>query len=264
MHSAQLILVLGLGMAAEVLAFVVLNRVFRLAGGSAAAIVAMLVLLVYVPWGILHWPGADVFAILLAVFLTLAYVLAVVGWRGGRRWHWGPALLVTFFITVVASNLVFLGVAERGISGIFEAILPAPSQGGEVAASRFPGTVARDFQEKEAQYNAYLARLQAQQDRGWQVRQGWREVPDAGAPASFLLAVDDAQGSPVSGATVAGRFLRPSDSREDVSFAMQEIDPGLYEAQLALPLPGNWRLVAEIVRGDDHHEIRAMTSVRVP
>ena len=258
--AANLLTVVGGGVLVELLLFVLLNRVFRLNGKTAGMVIALLVLLIYVPWAILTWPGADVFAIHLAIFLTVAYALGMVGASVGRRWHWAPALIVAFFALVVATNVVFLGVAEQGITGLFSRMLPQP-RGSEAVDSRFPGTVSHDFQEKEAQYNAYLRQVEVQQARGWRVRKGWQYRPVVGQPATFIVAVADRDGRPISGAAVDGRFLRTSNSREDVGFVMHEAAPGEYRVQLNMPLHGLWQLVLQIRRGDDVHEVRADTSV---
>jgi nitrogen fixation protein FixH len=263
MSAAAMLLTLGGGVAAEVLLFAVLRRLARLEAKTAAVVIAMAVLLFYVPWAILTWPGGDVFAIHLAIFLTVAYVLGVVGGARGRGWHWAPALIVGFFVFVVATNVVFLGVAERGISGVFSELLPAPS-GGRVADSRFPGTVSHDFQEKEAQYNAYLEQVAAQQARGWQVQKGWERAPRAGAPAVFLVQLRDREGVGLEGASVTGRFLRTSNSEADFDFRMQDVGGGRYRLETRMPQPGLWQLVLRVRRGEHLHEVRATTSVGDP
>ena len=154
--------------------------------------------------------------------------------------------------------IVFLGFAEQGITGLFARLLPEP-RGSEVVDSRFPGTVSHDFQEKEALYNAYLRQVEAQEARGWQVRKGWQHKPKVGESAVFIVAVSDRDGAPVSGATVSGRFLRTSNSRDDFAFAMDEAAPGEYRVQLTMPLPGLWELVLQVRRGDDLHEVRAQS-----
>lgn len=258
--ATQLLAGMGIGILLEIVLFVVLTRGFRIAGKSVGMVLALLVLLLYVPYGILTWPGADVFAIHLAIFLTVAYGLGVIGGSVGKRWHWAPILIVAFFTLVIATNIVFLGVAEQGITGLFARLLPAPRDA-EVVDSRFPGTVSHDYQEKEALYNAYLRQVEQQQARGWQVRKGWQYAPRVGQPATFIVAVKDRDGVPLSGAEVDGRFLRTSNSREDIGFTMHEAAPGEYRVTLAMPLHGLWDLVLQIRRDGELHEVRAQTSV---
>ena len=251
---------IGGGMLAEVAVFLLLRRLFRLDSKAAAMAVALLAILVYVPWAILTWPGADIFAIHLAIYLTVAYALGMVGGRVGRGWHWAPALIVGFFVIVIATNVVFLGVAEQGITGLFATMLPKP-RGSEVVDSRFPGTVSHDYQEKEARYNAYLQQVEEQRARGWQVRKGWLYRPVVNQPATFVVTVKDRDDRPVSGAEISGRFLRTSNSRDDFAFEMAEVAPGEYRCELEMPLHGLWELVLQVRRGEDLHEVRADTSV---
>lgn len=260
MSASMMLVGIGGGVLAEVALFLLLRRLFRLDGRAGAMAVALLAILVYVPWAILTWPGADIFAIHLAIYLTVAYALGMVGGRVGSGWHWAPALIVGFFVIVIATNVVFLGVAEQGITGLFAEMLPKP-QGSEVVDSRFPGTVSHDYQEKEAQYNAYLRQVEEQNARGWRVRKGWVYQPVAGQPATFVVAVSDRDDVPVTGAEVSGRFLRTSNSRDDFAFAMSEVAPGEYRAELEMPLHGLWQLVLQVRRGEDLHEVRADTSV---
>jgi nitrogen fixation protein FixH len=260
MSASTMLAGIGIGVLAELLLFMLLRRLFRLDGKAAGMAVGLAVLLIYVPWAILTWPGADVFAIHLAILLTLAYALGMVGGRVGRGWHWAPALIVGFFVLVIATNVVFLGVAEQGITGLFAELLPKP-RGAEVVDSRFPGTVSHDYQEKEALYNAYLRQVEIQEARGWQVRKGWLYRPVVGEPAMLVVAVTDKAGAPVSGAAVNGSFLRTSNSRDDFEFTMDEVAPGEYRASLQMPLQGLWQLVLHIRLGEELHEIRADTSV---
>lgn len=65
----------------------------------------------------------------------------------------------------------------------------------------------------------------------------------------------------MTGAAVAGQFLRSSSSKLDVGFNLTERAPGVYEAEVQLPLPGAWNLVLQIRKGEDLHEIRANTTI---
>lgn len=258
--TSTILATIGGGVLAEVIVFFALVRWLRLEGKAAALAVAMLAALIYVPWAILTWPGADIFAIHLAIYLTTAYALGMVGNRVGRGWHWAPALIVGFFALVIVTNVVFLGVAERGITGLFAHLLPAPHEA-RVVDSAFPGTVSHDFQQKESLYNDYLRQVEAQIARGWQVRKGWLYRPVTGQAATFVVAVTDRDGAPVAGAEVRGEFLRNANSRDDFSFDMDEVAAGEYRATLEMPLPGTWQLVLQIRRGGDLHEVRADTTV---
>jgi len=260
---ADLLLGLALGVGAILLANLGLIRFARLSARQAAATVALVTLGLYVPYAILRWPGSDVFALHLAIYLLTSLACGMLlGVRaGGRGLHWGPALIGGFFIVVVVLGAVFIAVAEYGVSpALFRWLLPEARTQREVS-SVFPGVVAHDFHKKEALYNEYLQQVERQRQRGWQVRKGWLTDPVAGEPAVFRVEARTRTGEPLAGATVTGRFLRPSGSALDVVFELAEREPGVYEAALTLPAAGAWNLVLQIRQGEEVHEVSANIQV---
>ena len=229
----------------------------------AAALVALVTVGLYIPYAILRWPGADLFALHLAIFLLASLGCGVLFRAHGRgeAFHWGPAVISGFFVFVAISGAVFIIVAERGVTpSLSRWLFPAAESGREVT-SVFPGVISHDFQKKEALYNDYLQRVEAQRQRGWQVRKGWVSDPLADVPTVFRVAVQTREGQPLTGAEVAGEFLRPSDSKQDVPFKLIETGPGLYEATVTLPLAGRWNLVLRIRKAEEIHEVRAITEM---
>ena len=259
----DLLLGLGIGAALIVLANLALIRFTKFSAKWAAAVTALTTVGLYVPYAILRWPGGDIFAIHLAIYLlaSLACGMLLGARASGRGLHWGPALIAGFFVVVVALGAVFMAVAERGLPPVLERwLLPAADSKHEVT-SMFPGVVSHDFQKKEALYNEYLQQVERQRQRGWQIRKGWLADPVVGEPAVFRVEAKTRTGEPLAGANVTGRFLRPSGSVLDIVFALTERQPGVYEAALTLPAAGAWNLVLEVRQGDELHEIRANTQV---
>ena len=261
-----LLTLLGGGIAVAV-AFLIIGKIAGLNSKASAVVAGVLANLGYLSYVLVQWPGADVVAIHVAVYTMTAYILGIVFARSGevqpgaRRFHWAPAVLVVFFLIVVVVNAVLITVSQRGLApDVAELVLPEVPEGRSVR-SVFPGTVQHDYQENQEAYNRYVERVAAQRERGWQLRKGWLAEPVAGRPAVFQLSVTDRHGSPVTGATVSGSFLRPADSRADQNFEMLERGIGVYQATLVLPEAGNWDLVLEVRRGADMHELRASTSV---
>ncbi len=254
----DLLISLGAGIALVAAASLALRRFL---GARRAAVVAGFAAVGgYGALAALDWPGGDVFALHVALYGLTALAFGVIG--GVRRFHWGPALIVGFFAFLSCLYAGFIVLADGGLApGLARALLPEPVDDAKIV-SVFPGTVAHDFQKKESLYNAYLAQVERQRARGWEVHKGWVGAVRAGAPAVFQVVVRDRDGRPVAAAEVGGRFLRPSDSRLDAAFTMRETDaPGVYRAELVLPVPGVWDLVLEVRRGGDVHELRASTSI---
>jgi nitrogen fixation protein FixH len=259
----DLLLGLGIGVALIVLANLSLIRFARVSAKWAATVTALTTVGLYVPYSILRWPGGDIFAIHLAIYLLAALVCGMLlGIRSsGQGLHWGPATLIGFFIFVAVSGAVFIAVAEHGVpSWVRNWLLPEPASQRETV-SMFPGVIAHDFHKKEALYNQYLQQVERQRQRGWEVRKGWVDEPVSGQPALFRVAVQTREGEPLTGATVAGRFLRTSTSKLDVDFALGETTPGVYESKVILPAAGRWNLVLSIRQGDDLHEVQASTEI---
>jgi nitrogen fixation protein FixH len=181
---------------------------------------------------------------------------------GKRRWfHWGPAIIIIFFLALFALDGVLVTVSTQGLPPkVAEALLPKNYRN-EHVRSVFPGIIANDFQKKEALYNEYLEQVKRQDERGWKIDKGWLKKPLEDDPAVFQVRVLESDDAPVQSAEVSGVFLRPSDSREDTAFDMREIEPGLYQAVVSLPEPGLWDLLLTVKKGGQLHELRASTSV---
>ena len=237
----------------------------RLAGTSAklaAAVTALITVGLYVPYSIIRWPGGDIFAMHLAIYLltSLACGMLLSVRSSGQGLHWGPAALSGFFIFVVVSGAIFVAVAERGLTSTLGRWLLPESARGPVS-SMFPGVISHDYHKKEALYNNYLQQVERQRQRGWQVQKGWLTDPVANQPAIFRVEAQTREGEPLTWATVAGQNLRSSSSKLDVAFNLTERNPGVYETEVNLPWPGAWNLVLQIRKGEDLHEIQANTTV---
>ncbi|MBK8509389.1 MAG: FixH family protein [Candidatus Competibacteraceae bacterium] len=256
---------LGLAAGAGSVLLINLALVFglRASAKQAAAVTALATVGLYVPYSILRWPGGDVFAIHLGIYLLVSFAcgLLLEVRASGKGLHWGPAAIIGFFIFVAVSGAFFVAIAERGLSpSVWARWLPAAGSGREVS-SLFPGVISHDFHKKEALYNQYLQQVERQRQRGWQVQKGWIGDAVAARPTEFRVAVRTREGEQVTGATVTGRFLRPSNSQQDIDFILAERSPGVYQSAVSLPLAGAWNLVLQIRKAEDLHEIRAVTQV---
>ncbi len=261
------LLTIPLGVTLQVLVFLLLRRVLHMQAKAAALIVALTSVALYVPYAIFDWPGADVLALHLAIYLVVAYALGLItGYRdasaaGTAKFHWAPTLIIAFFVVLVLFDAVLVVVATRGLpESVARVLLPQAVSRRDIS-SAFPGVVDKDFQKKEALYNAYLQQAQQQHARGWLVHKGWLGPVRVGKAAQFQVIVNDRVGASVQGAMVRGSFLRPADTRLDLSFELAEVSPGVYQGELVMTAPGDWDLVLEISKGDELHEVRAKTSV---
>ena len=251
--------------------FILMYRVSNMSGKMVATVMAFLVVAIYVPLSIFKWPGADVFAIHIALYLVGVYVLGIVtsqrdlrrkAGKEGFGFHWAPAAIVTFFVILLIMDSFFIMFATKGMNtNIAKWLLPAPASGGKVS-SHFPGTVSHDYHQKQNQYNDYLERFESQKLLDWTIRKGWLGEAVVDLPAIFRVEIKSNTNEIIKGAKITGTFLRASDSKLDTKFTMQEIEPGVYQQSITLTQPGSWDLILKISKGKDAHEVRAKTVIK--
>jgi len=251
--------------------FILLYNVSNMSGKMVAIVMAFAVIATYVPISIFIWPGADVFAIHIAMYLVSVYILGIItsqrdlrrqSGKEGFGFHWAPAAIVTFFVILLVMDSFFVMFATKGMnSSVADLLLPKPLSGAQVS-SKFPGTVSHDYHQKQNQYNDYLKRFEAQKLRNWSIRKGWLGDAIVNQPAIFRVEIKTHDQQAVTKANVSGTFLRPADKKLDEVFTMQEIEPGIYQQSITLTQPGNWDLVLKISKGDDNHEVRAKTVIK--
>ena len=251
--------------------FILMYRVSNMSGKMVAIVMAFSVVATYVPISIFVWPGADVFAIHIALYLVSVYILGIItsqrdlrrqAGKQGFGFHWAPASIVVFFVVLIIMDSFFIMFATKGMdSNIADLLLPAPKSGNRVS-SRFPGTVSHDYHQKQNQYNDYLKRFEAQKLLNWTIRKGWLGDAIVDTPAIFRVEIKTDKQLVVTGAKVSGKFLRPANSKLDTVFIMQEVEPGIYQQSITLTKPGSWDLILKINKDSDEHEVRATTNIK--
>ena len=93
------------------------------------------------------------------------------------------------------------------------------------------------------------------------MKKGWLNTPYVGEKQVFQLELADRDGTALAGSKVIGRFLRPSNIKDDVDFEMQEVGAGRYQAEVQLQYPGNWNMVLYIRHGEALHELQGSTYI---
>lgn len=141
---------------------------------------------------------------------------------GGFRDHWIPWLFVGFFGVVLVVN---------GILAY-------------VAVSSFTGLQTEGHYRKGLAYNRVLESSRRQAALGWSIRIEFEQAGDRNGRLA-VRALDKA-GAPLDGASVAARLVRPTQSGYDFDVTLNPAGAGWYEAELALPLRGQWDIQTQI------------------
>lgn len=139
-----------------------------------------------------------------------------------RGWH-VLAMMLAFFGTVIAVNVIFAVVAVRS----------------------FPGEDVRRSYLQGIQYNETLAQRREQAALGWRATAG---LSPNGESAVLEVVLRDRAGAPIDGATLAGELQWPATDAFDRTATFEAIGSGRYVARLDDLRPGRWRLRAHAER----------------
>lgn len=241
------------GLVAVLVLYALGGRVPALPPMLRALLAGLLPLLVYFVLIVGRWPGLDVAAIHISVFLAAGLVLHAISQfrhRGGRRLHWVPKLLIAFFLGLVVLNGTLLYIATQG--------LPEPigrwwlgGDGGTVH-SGFSGVVQHGQQAAKA-VSSELSQTHRESLTGWQV-----DVSGLGGDAKARLIqvrVRDHAGLPVDRVEGQLHLLRPGAAQPALTLKLEARAPGVYEGVLEMPAEGRWVADLRLLRdgAQQHH-----------
>lgn len=216
-----------------------------------AVLAGVVPLAVYFALIVGQWPGLDVVAMHISVFLAAALVLYAMNQfrqRGAGRLHWAPKLLIGFFIGLVFLNAALLQISTKG--------LPEPlarwwlgSEGGAVY-SGFSGVVSHGQNAAKA-VSSELNETYRESRLGWQVEFSGRE--GAGLTRLIQIRVKDRTGLPVDRVEAELSLQRPGAAAPTLTLPLHAAEAGVYTGSLALPSTGRWLLELRLKRGGVVH-----------
>ncbi len=235
------------GLAAVFVLYAAGGAIRSLPPALRALLAGLIPLLAYFVLIIGRWPGLDVAAIHISVFLAAALVLFALTQfrrRSAGRMHWAPKLLTAFFIGLVFLNATLLYIATKG--------LPEPiarwwlgSEGGAVY-SGFSGVVAHGQGAAKA-VSSELSQLHRESQLGWQVEVSGFDA--SGRTRALEVRVKDRTGLPVAQAQAEVRLLRPGAPRPTSTLTLEAVEAGVYIGALSLPAAGRWLVEVEVRQG---------------
>lgn len=123
------------------------------------------VLLTYFVLAARNWPGLDVVAMHIAVFIATAVILSLLNAcraEPSKKLHWAPKVIIGFFLLLFVIDGAFIYIASHGLpEPIAKRFMPGADKGG--AHNAFPGVMPHG-EDAAKPVNAHL-KQQAEQRR---------------------------------------------------------------------------------------------------
>lgn len=237
------------GLAAVFVLYVMGGAIRSLPPILRAVLAGLIPLLAYFVLIVGRWPGLDVVAMHISVFLAAGLVLFAVTQfrrRSVGRMHWAPKLLTAFFLGLVVVNGSLLYIATKG--------LPDPlarwwlGSEGTAVFSGFSGVVTHDQAAAKA-VSSELSQAQRELELGWQVEVSGLDSSEPVRP--FQVRVRDRTGLPVDRIEGELRLLRPGAVEAALVLPLAALDAGTYGGVLHLPASGRWLVELRLLRDRD-------------
>lgn len=233
---------LGGGLLVMALVHLVLGRLLRIPAALRSLLASSAALTGYFVMIIGRWPGLDVVAMHISIFVVSGLLLYMVTTRRreSARLHWAPKLLIGFFVLLAVINSFLLYISTRGLPpAIAQWWLPGE---GEVN-SGFSGVVGHG-QDAARAVSSTLKQAHLATQRGWRIQiAGLHETAQTSQMVS--VRVEDHQGKPVRDLEIALQLRRPGADRTVATLSLPYKDAGEYSNVLDMPAPGRW--LAEVV-----------------
>lgn len=211
-----------------------------------------------------NWPGGDVISMHMAVYLATATVLTVIGARKAgetKRLHWGPRIIIIFFLVLFVIDGTLLVVSGQGVpQAVAKWMLPPAKKTAHTAHTAFSGVVPHG-EEAAKSINQFLANSDKQNKLGWNVSVAGLEKIAQLRQVRVAVTAKDAAGQPLHGAVAAMALLRPGVAKAEQILDLAETEPGLYSTQMTVPQPGLWLAAIRLQRMSDRYEIQQHVDV---
>lgn len=186
-----------------------------------------------------RWPGLDVIAMHIAVFLVaglMLYMFTQYRRRSGGRMHWVPRVLIGFFVLLAAINAALLYVSTRGLPpALAQRWLPR----GEGVNSGFSGIVTHG-QDAAKAVTSELKRAYSAAQLGWRIQIDGLPQHTAQTRQHVTMNVVDRSGLPVGQLDAELRVLRPGAADAHPPIRLLPVTVGVYSNVLELPDSGRW------------------------
>jgi len=204
-----------------------------------------------------HWPGGDVVAMHLALYVATAIMLTLTGDRKAgepqQRMHWIPKIIVGFFLTLALLMAAFVSISINGLPpSVAQWFMP--NVGGKPIYTAFSGEVPHDEAAAKV-VGQYMKKSERQRQLGWRIEVAGLDQLKLGQAREVTVSASDSAQQPLEGAAVTLTIKRPGDGADKGTLAkLSPSAPGRYRALVGMDRPGLWVAVLLIERGQDKFE----------
>ncbi|MDD5329955.1 MAG: FixH family protein [Sulfuricella sp.] len=215
-------------------------------------------------YSLVHWPGADVVALHLAMYVATATVLTLTGERKkGQplKFHWIPMIFVAFFVILAVLMASFVSIAVSGLPN-FVTQWVLPNAANKNVHTAFSGVVPHD-EAAAKMISHYMTKSARQRQLGWSIEvAGLEQQLRLNRPTEVTVSARDGAQQPLDRATVKLIVKHPADAAELGKLTiLTAFAPGQYRASVTMDRPGQWVAVLQIARGQDEFETAKEISV---
>lgn len=219
----------------------------------------------YLIYALVVWPGLDVLAMHVAVYVVIAVLLSMTGRADGeapRKFQWIPMWFVAFFAVLSMLYAGFIYVSMHGLpDSVARRVMPRGGEGETHTA--FPGVVPHG-EEAAKGIAAHLKQQYRQSRLGWQVDvQGLRDLP-LRAPGVVRVRVLDRAGAPLPNAKVQIVLLRPGRETPVKQVDAAPGEPGDFIVQVVVDEAGEWIVALRVMQDREVFEIQEQLKLVAP
>ena len=123
-----------------------------------------------------------------------------------------------------------------------------------LAQTNAPSLVVDNYYERGQDYEKNMLKRMAQ-DPGWNMRIELLAQPVQQQAGAIRFHLSDSSGQLLVPDSVVLHAYRPSDKKQDFEQSMAELQNGVYQTEVAFPLPGIWDLLVVVTKdGQEHSE----------
>jgi nitrogen fixation protein FixH len=196
-----------------------------------------------------RWPGLDVAAIHISVFIAAGLVLYMASQyrqRNPGHMHWAPKLFIAFFAGLAVINASLLYIATQGLPQSLAHRWLGGAGTGKIY-SGFSGVVEHGQDAAKAVSSA-LSQRHSESRLGWRIRvRGLAETDAMQRPVQ--VQVIDRTGLPVTGLAAELWLSHPGAAEAGQKQALAATTAGEHVGLLTLPAPGRWLVELRLNQG---------------